>query len=94
MLQIPADIFLEVARILGSGEYWPMVGSKLKLMNVDDIQYYRSNPVKGGNGTEVLHRWQDSSLTYRDLVNVLREVSLNRAADVIEKHYQKPRPGR
>lgn len=86
---------MEVARILSSSsDYWAFVGAKLNLISTDDIQYYRANPVKGGNGSEVLHRWKESNLTYRDLVNELREVHLNRAADVIEKYYQKPRTGR
>jgi hypothetical protein len=89
--QLSSDTFLEVAKILSTNEYWTLVGSKLGLMTFDDINYFRSNPVKGGNGSEVLQRWQESNLTYRDLVNALKDVNLNRAADVIEKHYQKPR---
>ena len=89
--QLSSDTFLEVAKILSTNEYWTTVASKLHLMTFDDINYFRSNPVKGGNGSEVLQRWQESNLTYRDLVNALKEVNLNRAADVIEKHYQTPR---
>ena len=92
--QLSSDTFLEVAKILSTNDYWPPVAAKLNLMTFDDINYYRTNPVKGGNGSEVLQRWQESNLTYRDLVNALKEVNLNRAADLIEKHYQKPRTGR
>ena len=86
-----SDTFLEVAKILSTSDsYWPLVASKLKLMKLDDINYYHTNPVKGGNGSVVLQRWQESNLTYRDLVNALKDANLNRAADLIEKHYHIP----
>jgi len=66
-----------------------MVGSKLGLLSVDDINFYRNNPVKGGNGGELLDRWKESSLTYKDLVDSLKatDVGMNRAANAIEKYF-------
>ena len=66
-----------------------MVGSKLALLTVDDINFYRDNPFKGGNGGVLLDRWKESALTYKDLVDALKEtdVGMNRAANAIENYF-------
>ena len=63
------------------------MASKLALLTTEDIEYYSANIVAGGNGGVVLQKWRESSLTYRDLVRVFREIGLSMAADKVEKHF-------
>lgn len=64
--------------------YWTLVGSKLGVINTEDIEIERRYPTEGGSGGFVLTRWkQHPSKTYQDLIEALREVGLNQAADEI-----------
>ena len=66
------------------------MASKLNLLTVADINFYRMHPYNGGNGGIVLQRWKESTrLTFRDLVAALRaqDVGLELAADRVERHF-------
>lgn len=89
-MQIPVDKFLSWSKKLGStGDKWCLVGSVLGLITTDDIQYYKENPTKGGNGSLLLSRWIDSDCSYKDLIAALRSdnVRLDTLAKQIEDHF-------
>lgn len=66
-----------------------MVGSQLGLLSVEDINFYRHNPCNGGNGCVPLDKWKESTLTYKDLADVLKsqEVGLIKAANAVENYF-------
>ena len=66
-----------------------MLGSKLHLMTTDDINFYKDNPHKGGNGHVILSIWKDSDCSYRELVAALRheDIRLDKLASQIESHF-------
>ena len=76
-------------KLSSSHDYWSMVGAKLKLLSTDDIQVFRTTPHKGGNGEEVMRRWSESALSYKELVVVLQspEVRLDALAKEIEEYF-------
>ena len=85
---MPTGLFLKWAKMLSSTEdHWTMVGSKLNLLSTDDIHSLRENPSPAGN--EVLRRWYESSLSYKDLVAVLSspDVRLTALANEIESYF-------
>ena len=73
----------------GNGDKWALVGSKLGLLSVEDIQFYTHNPDKGGNGKLILCMWRDSDCSYKDLVAALRDedIRLDTLASQIESHF-------
>lgn len=83
-------MFNNWAKKLSVGDYWKSVGAKLQLLTTDEITELSANPNKGGNGAEVLTRWQThSSLFLEDLLTVLRaqDVRLDALASEIESFY-------
>ena len=88
-IQLPANLYLYLQKLLSTGEHWAMVGSQLGLLSVEDINFYRDNPCNGGNGSVPLDRWKESTLTYKDLADVLKsqEVGLIKAANSVENFF-------
>ena len=88
--QIPSQLFLDWSKKLsGTGEKWALLGSKLGLLNTDDIQFYKQYPHKGGNGELILRMWKDSDCSYKELVAALRDedMRLDDLALQIESHF-------
>ena len=83
-------MFLEWSKKLsGNGDKWAVLGSKLGLITMDDINFYKDNPHKGGNGQVILSIWKDSDCSYRELVAALRDedIRLDKLASQIESHF-------
>ena len=88
--QIPPQLFLDWSKKLGgTGDKWAVLGSKLGLVTTDDINFYKDNPRKGGNGELILRMWKDSDCSYRELVAALRDedIRLDKLATQIESHF-------
>ena len=88
--QIPSQLFLDWSKKLsGTGEKWALLGSKLGLLETDDIQFYKQYPHKGGNGELILRMWKDSDCSYKELVAALRDedMRLDNLAFQIESHF-------
>ena len=68
---------------------WALLGSRLGLIETNDINFYKNNPHKGGNGELILKRWKDSDCSYKDLVAALRDedIRLDGLAKDIESHF-------
>lgn len=73
----------------GNGDKWAQLGSKLGLIKTDDINYYKQYPYNGGNGALILTLWKDSDLSYRELVDALKDkdIRLDQLARQIESHF-------
>ena len=58
-------------------------------MTTDDIQFYKQNPHKGGNGELILDLWRNSDCSYKELVDILRseDIHLDTLAAQIEAHF-------
>ena len=88
--QIPSQQFLDWSKKLsGNGDKWAHLGSKLGLLETDDIHFYKQYPYKGGNGEMILARWKDSDCSYKELVAALRDkdIRLDQLATQIESHF-------
>ena len=88
--QIPAQLFLDWSKKLsGTGDKWAVLGSKLGLITTDDINFYKDNPYRGGNGQLILRMWKDSDCSYKELVAALRDedIRLDKLAGQIESHF-------
>ena len=88
--KIPTHLFLDWSKKLsGTGDKWALLGSKLGLLQTDDIQFYKQYPHKGGNGELILRMWKDSDCSYKELVAALRdeEICLDNLALQIESHF-------
>jgi hypothetical protein len=76
-------------KLSGTGDKWAVLGSKLGLITIDDINFYKHNPHPGGIGQQILRMWKDSDCSYRELVAALRdeEIRLDGLAAQIESHF-------
>lgn len=69
--------------------HWSMVAAKLKLFTPDDINFWTTTPHARGNGEVVMKKWEESFLSYKELVAVLRsdDVGLAVLANEIEEYF-------
>jgi len=89
IFQVPEEYYHSWGRRLSSNEgKWALVGSKLNLLKTPDIDFYRTNPCRDGNGRLVISKWSNSAtLTYKDLTQALRWAQMEALADEIDSYF-------